>query len=147
MVKVFASTVIATPAANVWAVLRNFIGLTVWSNAVTGARITNGKATDQVGAVRHLEIADGSAFVESLLALSDEEMFLKYDIVEGPIPVADYVAQMRVQPVTDGDLSYVTWSAEFSTPDAEADAMREIVGEQICAGGLTAMKSYFEAKN
>ena len=142
--KVFESTIINAPADKVWAVMRDFVGLTVWSNAVTGAHITNGKAADQVGAIRHLDIVDGSVFIETLVALSDEEMWLKYDIVEGPIPVTDYVATMRLYPVTATDQTYATWSAEFDCPDDQRKAMQDIVGSQICAGGLQALKAYFE---
>ena len=142
--KVFASTVIDVPAEQVWSVLRNFIGLTAWSNAVTGAHITNDKAADQVGAIRHLDIVDGSVFIETLVSLSDEEMFLKYDIVDGPIPVTNYVATMRVYPITAGNQTYATWSAEFDCPESARDAMQDVVGGQICAGGLQALKAYFE---
>ena len=143
--KVFESTVIQAPAAEVWSVLRNFVGLTAWSHAVTAASITNGKAADQVGAVRHLDIVDGTVFVETLLALSDHEMFLRYDIVEGPIPVSNYVATMRLYPVTAGDLTFATWSAEFDCDPDQREAMADVVGGMICAGGLQALKDYFEA--
>lgn len=142
--RVFASIVIDAPADKVWSVLRNFIGLTAWSQAVTAAYVTNDKAPDQVGAIRHLEIVDGSVFLETLVSLSDEAMTLKYDIVEGPIPVTDYVATMQVFQVTEGDMSYVTWGAEFGTPDDQVDLMREVVGGQICADGLKALKTYIE---
>ena len=142
--KVFESTIINAPPDKIWATLRDFVGLTVWSGAVTGAHITNGKAADQVGAIRHLDIVDGTVFIETLVAHSDKEMFLKYDIIDGPIPVTDYVATMRLYPVTASNQTYATWSAEFDCPDDQRSTMREVVGGQICAGGLQALKSYFE---
>lgn len=145
--KVFASIVIDAPAAKVWMVLRDFVGLTAWNDVVTGAHILNEKASDQVGAVRHLDIVDGSVYIETLVALSDEETYLRYDIVDGPIPVENYVATMRVRPVTEGNRTFVAWSAEFGTADQDTEAMRAFVGEQICAGGLRAMKRYFEGEN
>ena len=143
--KVDASIVIEKPASEVWRLLRDFIGLTVWSNAVTGARITNKKAADQLGAIRELEIEGGSVFVETLVAMSDEQRTLTYNIVDGPIPVTDYLATMQVFSVTENDQSFVRWSAEFSTPDAHVEAMRDVVGEQICAGGLRALKAHMES--
>ncbi|MEM7343615.1 MAG: SRPBCC family protein [Chloroflexota bacterium] len=144
--KVFASVVIDAPVEKIWPILRDFIGLTVWSPAVKEASITNDKASDQVGAIRRLDIVDGSAFVETLVALSDEEMYLKYNIVEGPVPVTDYVATMQLQPVTEGNMTYATWSAEFDAPDEHTEAMRKVIGRQICAGGLKAMKAHFEGE-
>lgn len=145
--KVFASTVIDAPAAEVWALVRDFTGLTAWSNVVTAAGITNDRAPDQVGAVRRLEIEGGGVFVETLVALSDADRCLSYDIVEGPIPVSDYVATLQVLPVTEGDRTYVSWSAEFDTPEGQADAMREVVGGQICTEGLRALKAYFDGRD
>ena len=142
--KVFESTIINAPAETVWATLRDFVGLTVWSGAVTGAHITNGKAADQVGAIRHLDIVDGTVCIETLVAHSDEEMWLKYDIVDGPIPVTDAIATMRLYRVTATDQTYATWSAEFDCPDDQREAMRNVVGGEICAGGLQALKAYFE---
>lgn len=144
IMKVFESTIINAPADKVWTVMRDFIGLTVWSDAVAGAHITNGKAADQVGAIRHLDIVDGTVFIETLIAHSDEELFLKYDIMAGPIPVTDYVATMRLYPVTSSGQTYATWSAEFDCPDNQREAMQNVVGDQICAGGLKALKAYFE---
>ena len=143
--KVSASIVIDKPASEVWSVIRDFIGLTAWSNAVVRARITNGKASDQLGAVRELEVEGGSLFVETLVAISDEQRFLTYDIVEGPIPVTNYLAKMQVLQVTETDQSYVCWAAEFDTPDDQVAAMKDVVGEQICAGGLRALKVHMES--
>ena len=77
----------------------------------------------------------------------DEETFLKYDIVKGPLPVSNYVATMQLQPITDGNKTFASWSAEFDTPDDQRDAMKHVVGELICAGGLQGMKAYFEGGN
>lgn len=144
--QVFASTVIARPAAEVWAVVRDFVGLTVWSNVVAEARIENGLAADQVGAVRRLTLTDGAVFVETLVELSDQHRRLSYDIVEGPLPVSDYVATIAVQPVTADGTAFASWGAVFDTPPEHGPAMREVVGEQICAGGLAALKAHLEAR-
>ncbi|MGB1883855.1 MAG: SRPBCC family protein [Gammaproteobacteria bacterium] len=142
--KVFASVVINSEADRVWEILRDFVGLTTWSNVVTRAEITNGKLSDQPGAVRVLEVADGGRFVETLISLSDQCRSLQYDIVESPLPVSNYVATMQVWPVSIGNLSFVTWQAEFDVSNDDADAMREIVGERICTDGLIALRDFCE---
>ncbi len=144
--KVYASTVINAPVADVWCIMRDFVGLTAWSPSVTGAHITNNKAADQVGAIRHLDISDGSVFLETLVELSDNATYFKYDIVEGPLPVTNYVATMRLQPVTEGDKTFASWSAEFETPDQHREDMTHVVGTLICAGGLAGLKAYCEDK-
>ena len=142
---VFASTVIAKPVDQIWAVLRQFDALTQWSPVVTKALITNHKSSDQIGAIRHLVLADASEFFETLLSLSDEDHELQYDIINSPLPVSNYCATMRVYPITSTGETFATWSAQFDTSEANQDAMREVVGEQICTGGLAAMKSFFES--
>ncbi len=41
-------------------------------------------------------------------------------------------------------MSYVTWGAEIDTPDDQVDLMQEVVGQQICADGLKALKTFIE---
>ncbi len=144
---VYESVTINAPIETIWQVMRDFVGLTVWSQAVTAAHIINDKAADQVGAIRHLDIVDGSVFIETLVALSDAETFLKYDIVEGPLPVSNYVATMRLQPITANNTTFASWSVIFETPDEHRAAMQDVVGKQICAGGLQGLKAYFEGEN
>jgi hypothetical protein len=144
IMKVFASVVINSEAGRVWEILRDFVGLTTWSNVVSRAEITNGKLPDQPGAVRVLEVADGGQFVETLVSLSDQCRSLQYNIIESPLPVLNYVATMQVRPVSIGNLSFVTWQAEFEVSNDDADAMREIVGERICTDGLIALRDFCE---
>lgn len=142
--EVYASTIIERPVDVVWQVMRDFVALTAWSNVVTGARIDNGRAVDQPGAIRRLTLDNGAVFVETLVALSDQARELSYDIVEGPLPVVDYLATMRAQPITAADWTFASWSARFDTsPDSRAE-MQDVVGGQICAGGLASLKAYLE---
>ncbi len=143
---VYASTVINASIDDVWQVMRDFVGLTAWSPSVTKAFITNDKAADQVGAVRHLDISDGSVFIETLVELSDHDTYFKYDIVDGPLPVTNYIATMRLQPITDGNQTFASWSAAFSTPDQHREEMQHVVGTLICTGGLAGLKAYMEGK-
>jgi len=142
--KVFASTVIDRHASEVWRVVRDFIGLTAWSNVVAEATMLDGAAADQVGGRRRLVLTDGAEFVETLTMLCDSTMRLGYDISLSPLPVENYLATMHVVPITVNDTSFVGWGAEFDCPDADAAAMRDVVGNQICTGGLSALKAHLE---
>jgi hypothetical protein len=50
---------------------------------------------------------------ERLLALSDYDYSCSYEILESPMGVADYVATLKLTPVTDGNRCFAEWSAEF----------------------------------
>ncbi len=127
MAKVFVSTIVNAPAMQVWALVRDFNGLPKWSGFATESRIELGQHADQIGCIRNFRTRDGGRIRERLLALSDFDLSMSYAILESPMAVENYVATLRVQPVTDGDRSYVEWSAEFDcAPAVEADLTQRI---------------------
>jgi hypothetical protein len=44
-----------------------------------------------------------------LLALSDVKHLCTYTILESPLPLENYVATLRLVPVTDGNRTYAVW--------------------------------------
>jgi len=58
MERSYAGTVFGAPAADVWARIRDFNGLATWhSGLVASSEIEEGKAGDQVGAVRSFSLS------------------------------------------------------------------------------------------
>lgn len=139
--KVMRSVIIDAPIEKVWAAVRAFDGVVDWNPGVTAARMETGAAT-AVGSIRHLDIADGTIFRETLLAHSDQEYFYTYDIVEGPLPCTDYISTHRFIPITDGNLTLGIWSGEFTCDPADAEALEEIVGDQIYRDGMRGLNAY-----
>ena len=143
MAKIFVSTVISAPADRVWARIRDFNALPLWVPAVAESRIENGEPADRIGCVRDFRLRNGDRLREQLLGLSDYEMFCTYAILETPKPLTNYVATFRVTPVTDGDRSYMEWSAEF---DCAADVEAELVsgiGSNVFQAGFDGLKRHF----
>lgn len=143
MAKVFVSTVIDAPATQVWAVIRDFNGLPGWLPAVAESRIEQNARPDQVGCVRNFSLRDGGRIRERLLALSDFDFSMTYAILESPMGVEDYVATLRLFPVTDGDRCYAEWTAEFSCPPAREADLVNLVGRTVFLGGLKALQARF----
>ncbi len=110
--KVFRSVILDAPLDRVWAAVRAFDGVVNWNPAVTGARMESGSPT-AVGAIRHLDIVDGSVFRETLLAHSDLEHFYTYDILECPLPCRNYVSTHRFIPITEGDKTLGIWESRI----------------------------------
>ena len=102
MVRVYVSSVIDAPADTVWARVRDFNGLPQWHPAIADSRIENGDAADRIGCIRHFHTRDGGMIRERLLALSDYEYSCTYSILESPMGVENYVATLKLTPVTDG---------------------------------------------
>ena len=119
MINVYTSSVIDAPADTVWARVRDFNGLPQWHPVIADSRIENGEPADRVGCIRHFHTRDGGMIRERLLALSDYDYSCTYSILESPMGVENYVATLKLTPVTDGARSFAEWSAEF---DCDRDA-------------------------
>ena len=110
----FNSTVIAAPADKVWAALRNFHDLSWSPNVITN--VERDGDPEQPGAKRVLN----GDFFETLISIDDGARVLLYSIDDGPDAVSrdnvqGYVAQVRVEPVTDDDSAYVLWSSSWDS--------------------------------
>ncbi|MGI9384036.1 MAG: SRPBCC family protein [Methyloligellaceae bacterium] len=143
MARVFVSSVIGAPADKVWARIRDFNGLPGWHPAVRESQIEGGEPADKVGCVRDFYLQNGDRLREQLLGLSDYDMFCTYSILESPMPLENYVATLRLTPVTDGERTFAEWSAEFDcTPDHETDLVSGIGGD-VFQGGFDSLKRHF----
>ena len=126
MVKVYVSSVIDAPVERVWSHIRDFNGLPKWVPAVADSRIEGGVAADKVGCVRNFNLNDGGNLREQLLALSDRDYSVTYNILVSPMGVQNYVATLKLTPVTDGGRTFAQWNAEF---DCEAGRERQLADE------------------
>jgi hypothetical protein len=93
-----------------------------------------------VGCIRNFALKDGGRIREQLLALSDYDYSCTYSILESPMGVSNYIATLKLTPVTDGDRSFAEWSAEF---DCAAERERELVaqiGDGVFQAGFEALK-------
>ena len=143
MVRVYVSTVIDAGADSVWARIRDFNGLPQWHPGIADSRIENSEAADKIGCVRHFHTRDGGTIRERLLALSDYEFSCTYAILDSPMGVENYVATLKLTPVTDGSRTFAEWSAEFDCDDERAGALSVQIGGGVFQGGFDALKRHF----
>lgn len=140
---VFRSMVIGAAVDRVWQAVRCFDGVAAWNPGVTAARMESGGPTE-TGHVRHLDIADGSVFRETLLAHSDAERFYSYDIVEGPLPVTEYRSTHRFLPITEGGKTLGIWEGWFDCAPKVAAAMEHTVGDLIYVEGMRGLNDFLK---
>jgi len=138
---VYTSSVIAAPADRVWSVIRDFNALPDWHPGVAESRIEGGQPADQVGCVRSFRLQDGGHIRERLLALSDYDYSCSYAILESPMGVENYVATLKVTPITDGARSFIEWSADFDCEESREAALVALIGGTVFQGGFDALKS------
>ncbi|GIX13627.1 MAG: polyketide cyclase [Paracoccaceae bacterium] len=142
MVRVVKSTVLAAPVEAVWEVLRDFNGHDRWHPAVADSVIERGQPADRVGCVRRFHLTGGEELRELLLTLSDVDMAFSYCLLDTPVPLLNYVAHVRLAPVTDGDMTFWHWESRFDTPPGREAELARMVGEQIYEGGFRAIRAH-----
>jgi hypothetical protein len=140
MVKVVKSTVLEAPVDRVWAVLRDFNGHDRWHPAVADSQVERGQPADRVGCVRRFHLQDGSELREQLLTLSDIDFAFSYCLLDTPVPLFNYVAHVRLLPVTDGDGTFWHWESRFDTPAGREQELQTMVGEKIYQAGFDAIR-------
>jgi hypothetical protein len=114
------STIFEQSGDHIWSVIRDF-GHYSWAGVVGETMIEDGKSGDAVGCIRNFQTNDRT-IRQQLLAHSDRDRSYTYALHgAAPLPLRDYVATLRVTPVTDGNRAFVEWSAEFDCADNEHD--------------------------
>ena len=143
MPRIFVSSVIDAPAARVWERVRDFNGLPRWHPRIRESRIENGEPPDKVGCVRDFNLQNGDRIRERLLGLSDYDMFCTYTILESPMPLTGYIATLRLTPVSDGNRTFIEWTAEFECEDSVADELAHRHRHQCVPGRLRRTQAAF----
>jgi hypothetical protein len=130
-------TKLNVPADTLWKTIGGFNALPQWHPAVTKSEATG----ETKGSTRTLSLAGGGSLVERLEESSAANKLYRYSILSGPLPVADYVAEIHVKDNGDGT-STLEWSSEFKPKEAaENDAVKAIQG--VYQAGFENLKKMF----
>ena len=144
MPQAFYSMVLDHGADDVWTVIRPFDHY-AWAGVEAETVIEDGKASDQVGAVRRVDTGE-RIIRQQLLAHSDRARSYTYAMCEpSPFPVRDYVATIRVLPVVADDRAFVEWSATFDCAPDERARWLEQFERKGFAVWLAALRRFMQA--
>lgn len=146
MIRVYASSVIDAGADSVWSRVRDFNALPLWHPGIADSRIENNEPSDKVGCIRHFHTREGGMIRERLLALSDFDYSCVYEILESPMGVDNYVATLKLSPITDGNRCFAEWSAEFDCAEGRERELTDVIGNGVFQGGFTALKQHFSRR-
>lgn len=127
----------AKPAA-VWEKLADFGGLGEWMPGVESCE-TEG---DGIGAVRTVAMGPVKV-VERLEKFDPSARTLAYSIVEGPMPVQNYLATIRVTE-TGAESCHVDWTAAFDLPEGLTEEQIAPGLQGAYGGALEALKALVE---
>jgi hypothetical protein len=123
-------------------VIRDFNGLPKWHPLIRDSRIENDAPADRVGCIRNFNLKDGGNIREQLLTLSDFDFTCTYSILESPMGVHNYIATLKLTPITDGERSFVEWTAEFDCPPERESALADQIGNGVFQAGFDALKRH-----
>jgi Polyketide cyclase / dehydrase and lipid transport len=124
MARIQVSNIIPAPVERVWEYIRDFNCLPKWFPGVTDSHIEPGAAANHVGCVRNFGLEGGPRIREQLLALSDQDHTCNYKMVECPLPIANYLATVRLS-AGDGNGTLAEITSQFDSPPAQE---KEMVG-------------------
>ncbi len=143
MPRIFVSSVIRAEAGVVWQRIRDFNALPKWHPRIRDSRIEDALPPDKIGCIRNFHLQNGDNIREQLVGMSDYDLFVSYTMLEGPMPLWDYMATLRLTPVTDGGRCFIEWSAEFSCDAANDDDLVDGIGSDVFQAGFDALKRHF----
>ena len=141
MIKVYTSTVLDSPADVVWGIVRDFNGLPKWTPFVADSRIEQNLPADRIGCVRNFRLKDGGVIREQLLALSDYDFQCVYAILESPMGVENYIATLKLTPITDGNKTFAEWTAEFDPPPGKEQELADGIGQGVFQAAFDQLKT------
>jgi hypothetical protein len=90
--------------------------------------------------VRDFRLQNGDRLREKLLGLSDYDMFCTYAILESPMPLTDYIATLRLTPISDGNRTFIEWTAEFDCAVEVAADLVDGIANNVFQAGFDALK-------
>ncbi|PSK98696.1 mxaD protein [Haloactinopolyspora alba] len=129
-----ATATIATDADTLWRVAGDFGSVGAWHPWLTSTS-TDGA---EPGARRTAIAADGSQQIEQLVHIDPANRYYRYTMESTPLPVADYVAEFRIDPI-DGSSCVIRWTADFrATSGQEADAVDTV--QSFLAAGVEELR-------
>ena len=148
--KVDKSIVIKAEPEKVWAIVKDFGGIHKWHPGVASTKVEK-KGNDTF---RTLTLKSGGTVYNKLRSADDADMKMRYEIVEGSLPVADYNAFMTVKPGPNAGETTVNWVGRFyrvyklnpPIPEGQDDASALNAVTSMYDAGLEGLKKLAESK-
>ncbi|MGW4131907.1 SRPBCC family protein [Amycolatopsis japonica] len=137
MASVTRSLGLPATAREVWSLIGEFGAVDRWFPGVEDIKL---RQTD--AGLERVVMFGGTEFVERLVELDEEAMYVVYTMPDPPLPISHHRARLSV--AADGEANCtVTWSATFDA-DGEVLAMvDDAMGEHTFQVGLDALAARF----
>ena len=140
MPKVTMSTPVAMNADALWQAIGSFAAIGNWHPMMEKVEADG----ENKGSTRRLQLVGGAQILERLEEVSPTERLYRYSIVQSPLPIKDYVSEIRVKDNGDGT-STVEWSSDFNVNSSnESDVVKTI--QSVYQAGLDNLRKMYGLK-
>jgi uncharacterized protein YndB with AHSA1/START domain len=133
MARAYASTILKAPVETVWSLVRDFNALPKWAPGIVKSKIEDKLDADVVGCVRSFHTKEGTHIRERLLTLDDANYTFTYNFEKPAFPVKNYIATLRLYPVTHTDQTFAEWEATFDEAPGDEGKYEKIVSREVFA--------------
>ncbi len=145
MARAYASIVVKAPVETVWSLVRDFNGLPKWAPAIARSKIEGGLDADVVGCVRSFHTHDGTHIRERLLTLDDSRRTFTYNFEKPAFPVRNYIATLRLYPVTHTDHTFAEWEASFDEGPGDEGKYEKHISKAVFATNFKNLARFIAA--
>ena len=146
MARAYASIILKAPVQTVWSLVRDFNGLPNWVPAVAKSKIENGLDADVIGCIRSFHMQNGGHVRERLIALDDANYFFTYNFEKPAFPVKNYIATLRLYPVTHTNETFAEWTAHFDEAPGDEGKYERIVSKDVFAANWKSLANIIKTK-
>jgi hypothetical protein len=130
---------VKTSPEKAWAEIGDFCGIKNWHPAVVSCELTGEGAPR----VRTLTLQGGAKMIEKEMSWNDRGRAYSYTTLEGPLPVTNTTAMIKVLPGDRGKVNLV-WTSSFKPIGSSAEAKKAL--ETFYLAGLQSLKAKLEER-
>jgi hypothetical protein len=134
MTNITRQIVLPVPASKVWSLVGAPSNISDWHPAIVSSPVDGNRRT--------CTFPDGAKIVEAISAHDDIKMKYTYTIVDGAVPMRDYVSTIEVVQVDDQSCK-LQWSGTFEPLAPEADVCAFVAG--VYEAGLASVSARVSA--
>lgn len=121
----------------IWNTLKAFGQIANWHPAISESWTEDNQPEGLPGTTRRLTLHDGAVLRETLLSIDDRQLQLSYSFAESVLPVDNYVAVIKLIPLSDVSQVLIQWTATFDARESDPDGtMSATIRELIVSGHI-----------
>ena len=131
---------IEAPSDIVWDVIADYCAIAAWHPVVV---YCDKDGSNTPGTIRTLTLGDGAQITERLVAYDSRQNTYRYEIIDSPLPVSEYVGDIYIRP--HGNQAQVVWESSFNSAAGTTDEETANIISGIYVAGLEQIRDMAES--